>query len=282
MSSRAPVDVFAFRDHRAFLQAFYERKRGQRDGFTYAEFSQRVGVRSPNYLKLVIAGERNLSEGLARRFGEACELTADALDYFCALVAFGQAKSADEREQRYAALQGFSRFRATHRLDAAQSAYHSEWYIPAVYELCGRPDFRDDANWIASALLPAISPKQANKAINVLLKLGLLERANGVLKQQQSVVETPDGPLGHQVVQFHRMMMTRAGEALDIVPRDEREIAGLTFCLSDERMRELKRELEAFRLHLLRRYMTDPAPERVVQVNFQMFPLSRRAGDEKA
>jgi len=44
--------------------------------------------------------------------------------------------------------------------------------------------------------------------------------------------------------------------------------------LSESRMGELKAELEAFREHLLRRYMKDERPERVVQVNFQMFPLS--------
>lgn len=275
MGRRAPVDVFAFRDHREFLRAFYERKAGQQAGFTYAAFSERVGVRTPNYLRLVIDGQRNLSDELTQRFGQACELTGDALAYFCALVAYGQAKTATERSERYAAMQGFDRFRATHRLDAAQSAYHAEWYIPVVYELCARPDFRADPTWIGAALLPAISAKQAAKALSVLRKLGLLEERGGRLVQRQDVVETPEGPLGHQVAAFHRSMMARAGESIDVVPRDDREIAALTLCVSDSQMRELKAELEAFRKQLLERYLSDPAPERVVQVNFQMFPLSR-------
>jgi len=280
MATRAAVDVFAYRDYRAFLRAYYERRKAEKDGFSHAEFSQRIALRSPNYLKLVIDGERNLTANLALRFGEGCGLRDDSLRYFCALVAFNQAKTARERNLHYEKLQGFRRFRATHKLDAAQSAYYSQWYIPAVHELCARPDFADNARWIARALLPPISAKQAAQALEVLAELGLLTRdARGRWKQAEAVVETPEGPLGHHVVQFHRAMMQRAAEALDVVPRDEREIAALTLCVSEARMYELKAELEVFREHLLQRYMKDERPERVVQVNFQMFPLSGKKGE---
>ena len=275
MGTRAAVDVFAYRDYRAFLRAFYERRRAQAAGYAYADFAAEVGLRSSNYLRLVIEGERNLGVDLAHRFGEACGLRSDALRYFCALVAFNQAKTSRERALHYEKLQGFRRFRASHKLDAAHSAYHSQWYIPVVYELAARADFRDDPHWIAQCLLPPIAPRQAASALKVLQQLGLLQRDDsGRLQQQQPVVETEQGPLGHQVVQFHQMMMQRASEALDSVPRDEREIASLTLCVSEERMHELKAELEAFRQRLLERYMREEEPERGVQVNFQMFPMS--------
>jgi uncharacterized protein (TIGR02147 family) len=277
MSTRAKVDVFAYRDYRAFLRAYAARCEAEKAGFSAREFSREVGLRSPNYFTLVAEGARNLSPELAERFAEACGLRDDARDYFCALVAFNQGKTSAERAQLYEALQAFRRFRASHRLDAAHSAYHSEWYIPAVFELCARHDFTDDPRWVGQALLPSITAKQATKALSALEELGLVTRdASGRLRQAAAVVETADGPLGHQVVQFHRTMMERASEALDSVPRAEREIAALTLCISEKRMAELKRELEAFRQQLVVRYQADAAPERVVQVNFQMFPLSRK------
>lgn len=277
VGARAKVDVFAFRDYRAFLRAYWERSSGEKQGFSPAEFAKSAGLRSPNYLKLVIDGERNLSVDSAHRFAEACGLRDEALSYFCALVAFNQSKTARERALHYAKLQSFRRFRASHRLDAAQSAYHAEWYIPALFELCARRDFDEDPRWIAKTLLPAISVQQAKQALAVLEELGLLVRdASERLRQAETVVETPEGPLGHHVVQFHRTMMQRAAEALDSVPRAEREIAALTLCVSEARMQELKRELEAFRHQLAVRYQADPEPERVVQVNFQLFPLSKK------
>jgi uncharacterized protein (TIGR02147 family) len=277
VATRAKVDVFAFRDYRAFLRAYSERHRAEKGGFSPAEFAKRAGLRSSNYLKLVIDGQRNLTPDLAHRFSELCGLRDESVAYFCALVAFNQAKTARERTLHYETLRGFRRFRAAHRLDGAQSAYHSQWFIPAVYELASCVDFDPEPRAIAKRLMPAISVKQAEDAISVLLELGLLVRhESGRLEPAASIVETPEGPLGHHVVQYHRTMMQRAAEALDHVPREEREIAALTIAVSNERMRELKAELEAFRHDLAQRYQADPRAERVVQLNFQLFPLSKR------
>lgn len=277
MGTRAKVDVFRFRDFRAFLRAYCDRAKAERQGFSYSALAARVGLRSPNYPRLVIDGERNLTPELAHRFGEACGLSGEALEFFCVLAAFNQAKSARERAAQYEKLQGFRRFRDAHRLDAAQSAYHSEWYIPAIFELCAHEQFDEDPHWIATTLLPPISPKQAKQALATLEELGLFRRnESGKLEQAEAVVETPEGPLGHQVVQFHRVMMQRASEAIERVPREEREIASLTLCISEERLGQLKAELEGIQNRLAESYQGDPKPQRVVQVNIQMFPLSQK------
>ena len=145
-------------------------------------------------------------------------------------------------------------------------------------ELVAHAEFRDDPKWIASMLVPNISPQQAKKALEVLLRLGLLVKdpKSGCLKQPEPLVETPEGPLGHQVVQYHRAMMALAADALDRVPREEREVASLTLCLSESKMRELKSELERMRRSLLQRFQSDEDADRVVQLNIQMFPLSKK------
>ena len=274
--ARGP-DVFAFRDYRAFLRAHYAHNKQDEYGFSLRAFSKRAGLRSSNYLKLVMDGDRNLTAAVAPRFAAACGLKGQAADYFCDLVAFNQAKGADERARGYARLQRFRRYREVHRLDKAQEAYHSHWYIPAIRELCARPDFREDPKWIGRTLLPNVAPADVRDALQILQDLELLERdETGRLRQREPLIQTPDRPLGHHVVSFHRAMMERAAEALDEVPRDEREIASLTLCVSEARMRELKSELEAFRARILERYMKDETPERVVQVNFQLFPLSAK------
>lgn len=62
---------------------------------------------------------------------------------------------------------------------------------------------------------------------------------------------------------------------MDIVPRHEREIACLTLCVSEARIQELKRELEAFRHRIAHTYQADDTPQRVLQINFQLFPLTK-------
>lgn len=275
VASRAPVDVFRFDDYRAFLRAYYANRKAAKSGMSLRAFSRRVGLRSPNYLKLVMDGDRNLSPALALRFADACGLRGEGIEYFSTLVAFNQAKSQRERGHHHERLRAFRRYRETHKLAVAQEAYHAHWYVPAIRELAARADFRDDPKWIAKTLLPEISIAQAKHALAALCELGLLVRADdGRLRQAELLVETADGPLGHQVVGFHREMMRLASEALERVPRDEREISSVTLCLAADRMRALKGDLERFERDLLERYGSGDAG-RVVQVNFQMFPLSK-------
>jgi uncharacterized protein (TIGR02147 family) len=274
--ARGP-DVFSFRDYRAFLRALYAHNKQDEYGFSLRAFSKRAGLRSSNYLKLVMDGDRNLTAAVAPRFATACGLKGQAADYFCDLVAFNQAKGADERARGYARLQRFRRYREVHRLDKAQEAYHSHWYIPAIRELCARSDFREDPKWIGRTLLPNVAPADVRAALETLLELELLERGeDGKLRQTETLVQTPEGPLGHHVVSFHRTMMERAAEALEVVPRDQREIASLTLCLSDAQLGELKQRLERFREELLHVFQSDADARRVVQVNVQMFPLTGR------
>ena len=268
-------DIFEFDDFRAYLRGYYAYRKQLGRGFSLRTFSRQAALTSSNYLKLVMDGDRNLSGAMAERFAKACGLRGPAAEFFCELVAYGQAETAAERERAYRRLSSFRRFRDIYPLDRAHEAYHSQWFIPAVRELAARPDFRADPKWIGRKLLPPISTRQATQALEVLRELKLLvEDEHGALRQAHPLLETSDRPLGHHVVKFHRTMMERAAEAIDRVPREQREIASLTLCLSGAQLGALKQHLERMRRELLQEYVSGPDATRVVQLNFQMFPLS--------
>jgi hypothetical protein len=104
------IDVFAYLDYRAFLRDYYQARKAAGRGFSYRSFSRRAGLKSPNYLKLVVDGARNLSTDMAARFAAACGLLDDEQCYFVDLVAFCQAPSAVDRNRCYALLTRFDRF----------------------------------------------------------------------------------------------------------------------------------------------------------------------------
>jgi uncharacterized protein (TIGR02147 family) len=274
------IDVFSYLDYRAFLRDYYlDRK--ERRGLSFRGFSKRAGLRSPNYLKLVMDGQRNLTPEMAERFGEACGLAKDGVAYFKDLVAFNQARNSRERNAQYARLTGHRRYRNEHRLEIAHAAYHSTWYIPAVRELAARRDFRDDADWIADTLVPPITRSQAEKAIKTLLALGLLTRGeDGRLTQGEPIVST--GPEFHalHIANYHRTMMQQASESIDRVASSERDISSLTLCLGEDGLRNLKTRLQRFRRELLELSSLEDDPSQVVQLNLQLFPLSRPRGED--
>jgi len=271
------VNVFEHLDYRVLLRALFSARKASEYGFSHRAFCRRVGLSSSNFLSLVLSGARNLTPQMAEKFAAAFGLKDREAEYFVELVAFNQSKTANERARAYARLGRFKRHRATHKLAAEQAAYHSAWYIPAIRELAAREDFRQDPRWIARTMQPSITSAQATRALRVLEKLELLRRdADGRLRQASPIVTTGVGPLPHHIVSYHRGMLQSASRALDAVPRDEREISSLTLCVSHEVMLELKQRIREFRGELLHAAEQQGAPERVVQINFQLFPMSRR------
>jgi uncharacterized protein (TIGR02147 family) len=275
------VNIFEYLDYRAYLRDFYAQQKARSAAFSHRAFSRRAGLRSSNYLSLIMKGERDLSSEMAPRFAKACGLVKGEADFFCDLVLYCQAKTTDEKTRHHERLARFRKFRDAHQLDGEQTAYHQHWYIPALRELASLPGFVADPKWIASMLEPAIAPRQAADALETLCRLGLLLRdEQGKLRQAQPLVTTGPGPLGHQIFVYHRAMIDLAKRALDDVPRDERDISCLTLCVSEATLPRLKERIRDFRRELLQLAEADPHAERVVQLNFQLFPLSRRARQE--
>lgn len=277
MGSGSRVHIFDYLDYRAFLRDFYNDQKAQGRPFSFRAFARRAQIRSFNYLQLVMKGERDLSATMARRFARGYGLEGSEAEYFCDLVAFGQAKTADERNRAYEQLRRFRLFRNAHRLEPAQSAYHESWYMPAIRELVSLPDFREDAKWIASTLQPSISASQAKVALSTLCELGLLKRnSEGRLVQAEPLVTTGSGPHGHHVVNYHRTMINQAIRALDQVPREQRDISSVTISVPNAALDTLKKRIAAFRKEVLHLAESLGPAEQVIQLNVQMFPLSLR------
>lgn len=274
MASESPPDVFNFLDHREYLRSYYNYTKRQR-GFSYRAFSRRAKLNSPNYLKLVIDGERNLTKAMARRFAAACGLQIEAALYFQLLVGFNQARTVDERNKWYRRLKRIRRYQDIHFLDLAYDIYHSHWYLPAIRELVASVGFREDYTWIAHQLAPPIKPREAEMAVNTLLQLGLLERdAQGRLRRKDATVST--GPEVHSLhlANYHRAMLALAATSLDRIAADQRDISSVTLCLDESGLQRVKRALQRFRRELLEIDELEKKPRQVIQVNFQLFPLT--------
>jgi uncharacterized protein (TIGR02147 family) len=277
---RSPIDVFRYLDYRTFLADFYAAKKKR--GFSFRAFSRTAGLGAPNYLKLVISGERNLTAEMAERFAEACGLQNDSADYFKHLVEFNQARTQEKRNAAYERLTGFQRYRKAQRIEVAHAAYHSTWYLPAIRELVVSPWFRDDPEWIAATLCPPIKPQEAKAAIDTLLDLGLLHRdPHGRLRQASAVVSTGAQTQSMHIRNYHAQMLERARAAMELVPAAQRDITALTFCLPEDGLEQLKQRLADFRRELIELAESQSDRGQVVQLNLQLFPLTQHVGSKK-
>jgi uncharacterized protein (TIGR02147 family) len=287
VTQRPRLDVYRYLDYRVLLADYYAERKENGRGFSYRAFSRKAGLSSPNHLKRVIEGERNLSPEMAQRFAEACGLSGKEAQYFCELVEFNQARTSSEKQARYEALASHRGYRRAQKLDVAQAAYHSHWYVPAIRELAGSRAFRADPSWIAQQLLPAISVEQAEHALSVLTELGLLVKTvDGRVVQAQSVVSTGAETSGVHIVAYHKQMMQRAITSIDLVPKPARDISSLTLRVSGRGLARIKQRIQEFRRELVGLESADAmelagaeSDEVVVQLNLQLFPLTRLPSD---
>lgn len=273
--SATGVDVFQYQDYRAFLREYYE-DRKRHANLSLRGFSKRADLKSPNYLKLVMDGDRNLSPEMAERFAKACHLVGDAASYFRHLVAYNQARTDAEQGAAYDQLKRYAKFRAAHRLTLAQDRYNSRWYIPAVRELVGMQGFRDDPDWIAEHLVPPIHPSEAREALATLVEIGLIDRtAEGKLRQTHKIVAGNPQVRSVHRVRYHKQMAALGVRALDELPRDQRSISGVTLCVGKGTFAKLEEIIARYRRELLDLEQFEVAPTEVLRVNFQLFLLAR-------
>ncbi len=268
-------DVFEFEDYREYLKAYYASARAAVPGFSFRSFSKKAGYTSPNFLKLVMDGDRNLGEESVARFASAFGLTGARRRYFERIVAFCQATDTEERNDAFARLRATQAYKRARPIESDLFDYLSNWYGPAIREMTARLDFQEDPAWVAAELLPPIKPDEAAKTLDTLERLGLVERdGDGRLRRGEPTLTTGPEVTGLAVRNFHSQMLERAEQSLDLVHKDLRDVGTVTVAVSHKTAVELKARVQDFRSSVLRLCDAEEAPEVVYQLNLQLFPLS--------
>ena len=267
-------NIFDFLDYRAYLRAYYEAAKENMPAFSYRYFARKADLSSPSFLRHVMRGERNI-DNTVDNFARGLDLDAEEAAFFELLVDFDQAEGDHERNRAFEKLAASRRFRTARRIEHGMFDYLSHWYYPAIREMVARSDFREEPEWIAAELTPTIEPEEAAEAIAVLVELGLLVRDDrGNLERAEPSLTTEHEVRSLAIANYHRQMLERAGESIELVPRQFRDLGAMTVCISPETIAELKSRVHAFREVLFELCDSDDDPQVVFQINTQLFPLS--------
>jgi len=268
--------IYKFTSYREFLRAFYTFEKEASSAFSYRVFSARAGFKSPNFLKLVIEGQRNLTLESLRKISTALKLSNDESNFFRNLVLFEQAKNSAQRQVAMQDMYKSKVFRELYPLKQAELDYYQNWYCIPIREMIGSGAFREDARWIARKMRNLITPAQAEQAIEILLSLGMVRRdAKGKLFQTQQNVTTGNEVVSTAVACFHKQVIGLAANSIDEVKRFRREVSGSTILISEAQFMRLKELIQNFRRTLLAEVdASAPSGQAVYQINFQLFPLT--------
>lgn len=279
-SSKAPA-IQNYLHHTDYLRDWFTWKKQVSPRFSHRAFARRMGEASPSVGVDLIAGRRRVTPAMFAPLCKALGLSAEERRYLQLLVDLDRARNPVEKNAAWERLSAHRWFRQARKVDGDGFRYVSDWTCPAIRELAARSDFRADARWIARTLRPAISEARAQRALDTLVELGLLtvDDTGGATQSEASIV-TPTQVQGLAVHNYHDGMLALAREGITRFDREERHYTGVTVCIPESLVPEIKQEIAAFAERLLDRCdNTDDPPERVYQLHLVAFPLSSAKED---
>ncbi|MEE3340834.1 MAG: TIGR02147 family protein [Hallerella sp.] len=268
-------DVLQYTNYRVFLHDYYAFKKSTSPAFSLRFFAAKAGLSSHAHLKLVMDGKRNITKNTVVKIIQGLNLVDERATYFENLVFFNQAKTDKEKAFYYGKLVKSTPGSRLHKMDKAQFRIFTEWYHSVIREMVELRGFNPAPEWISRRLGGTISPAQAAESLKLLTSLGLISKTANGYRQSQSLITTDDEVNDLLVKQYHGQMLDLAKTSMENVSAEKRDISAVTFAIQRKDFPALKKHLQLMRKELLDFSSEAGSGEDVVQVNIQLFPLTR-------
>ncbi|MCB0404107.1 MAG: TIGR02147 family protein [Bdellovibrionales bacterium] len=274
-----PSNIYDFTDYRDFLKDRYRQLKETDPAFSFRYFSKQAGFGSPNYLKLVMDGKRNLSDEAIGKFAKGLRLDSHESEYFKFMVGYNQCEDRIKKEVYEAKLHYLRELFKVKELIPEHYDYYHDWYHAAIREMIhNKGTVRNNPVVIAGKLSPQISEEDAAKSISLLKKLGyVVENGNGDLQPGQGTETAVAGAEMAQKI-YHEQMAELAAKSLYTQGSETQEFESVTVALPANKVAELKQKIK----ELVAEVSHEHGGEQVYQFNVQLFALTQEDGEEAA
>ena len=273
--SQLPPDLHDYANFRIYLRDIFAWQRKQKNPeFLQRNLLERLGVSSSGFLSNLLAGRKNLTPSQIRRMAELLALTEPDALFFDAMVHYGQAKDAEEKNEWF---ERMTRLQTVHLrpLEAEKLSLFSRAEMVFLYELLTFTKIDGDLSKLGGRFNPPLTSDQVREALRALHKLGLVVYdRKGNLQASDPAVSSGQDVASADLVRFHKRTMALARRSLRAIPVSERDLSVLTLGLSQDGFLQIRSELANFRRKLVSIAMAENHPTRLYQMNFHVFPVT--------
>jgi len=262
--------VFDYLDYRSFATDSIDFLRWKGE-YSTRKFARKAGFKSSSFVRMLLAGQRNLTANTAARLGKGLGLNKDEISYLKILVAFNHTKELSEKDRLYRRLLRLKKLKRHTKTSAAAHEYYSRWQNVAVLEAL-QTDWSFKSR---SAMADDLGMEQNELAsiFQTLLRLGLIEKKGNLFCPKNTVLETPPELESFNVRRFHSEMIKLALAYTEDGEPNHGSLAAVTIALSEEKYNEACQMIDGFARELNRLLSGDSKAEAVYQINFQSFPI---------
>lgn len=297
----APV-LGQYTDFRQYLQDVYEfRRKTESTGlraYSYSAFSAAADIKSPNYLKLIIEGRRNLSDDMIARFARALRLQKAEAEEFRALVHYGQATEPIQRNRHLKELGDIRARRAFASGELSQQAWEKvpSWMGWVLYAMTDQMGVSFDPDELYRLMRAKTSPEDLRSELKRLLSNGDLKEQpvaegsldtlalgdglTGGLKEivkGRDLIESPQELPVEMIRKLQAELIYLGIESLFRDSPKEREFGAMTIAMTQQEFEQVRFELRQMRKRIQKDLMVkrqSSKGERVYQMNIQLFPVT--------
>ncbi len=265
--------IVEYSDFRQYMLDYYE-ERKRRSVFSWREFSKIAGFTSSSYMKVVCDGKSKLSRIGVERTGAAMGLVGFEMDYFRAMVEFGQAATEEKKKGAYENMLAIAKVHKVRVLEGDLFEFYDSWQNPVVRELAPLMPGATPGE-IAKKCYPEMTAAEVQQSLNFLMKAGLLKKAgdSAFVQAETSITGTPDATR-LALRGMHRQMSKLATPALDL-PVEQRNFSGVTMGVSRESYERIVKVLDECRRQIIAIAADDKNIDQVYRLNLQLFPLTK-------
>lgn len=267
-------DLWQYMDYRQFLKDFYEFEKTRLAVFSFRYFAGKIGT-DPSFLVKVIQKEKHLADHHIGPLAKLLGLDERATDFLGLLVSFNKCKRDQDAKILFEKLMALRPLQIQ-TVESTRYEFFSQWYHVALWELLSFHPFQGDFEELAKKLCPAITPTKAKRALEVLQRLQLVEVEGGTWKARHGLLTTGEDWQSLAIRTFQREAIQLAEQALDQIPKEDRDISTVTLSLSQSTFDAVRERIRAMRQELLEISDHETNKEAVYQFNFQVFPLTRK------
>ena len=265
--------VKGYLEYRDFLKDFYEENKSENPYLSLRYIEKKVSINASHLVK-IFQKKRHIGNKSIETFINFCKLNGTDAEYFAALVHFNKSKSDRDSRLYYEKLLALKGVKS-YLLEKSQYEFYTKWYYSAILTLLDFYPFREDYKTLAARLSPPITEGNAKKAIVLLKKLGLIKReAGGAYYLTNKILTCGDQCRSIAVKAFQEETMRLAGESLYRHPKENRNISTVTITIAENNLDKINEMIKGFRENLLKYAQEEAAPDRVYQLNIQLFPLT--------
>jgi uncharacterized protein (TIGR02147 family) len=283
-----PPSLGAFTDYRQFLKEYYEYRRqltrNSLRPYSYAMFAAAADIKSPNYLKLIIDGQRNLSTEMARKFAKAMALSKEETEEFVALVDYSQAIAPIDRNR---CLKVLADIRIGQQLKSGEINAETwdkvpGWVTWVLSSLTDVEGVQFAPEQLHDLLRGKARPEEIRRSLERLLESGHLVKNSETGEVEKGPRELMSGSENVPVALVRKLQAELIYLGLESLFQDQpqdREIGAQTLALTEDEFEVLKFELRQFR----KRWHKDVSVARkttkgtrAFQLNIQLFPVTKK------